>query len=307
MEALERPAVFITSTGRTGTQFFAQVLEKMIQPCQALHEPGTPWPTKPGKCLREAKLFGFYAMSLGQLTPRHCMYKLSTERWAGRISDQEAREAIYHMRRPLLEKLPQGLYVESSGHIFALQDLLDQVFHQARFIFVVRDPRTWIRSAFNTLEYYLYGPLDERPLHMSIKAPDRPADPYARLWPQMDKFAKYCWFYNALHSYVLPQMEGRANFRLYRFEDLFDTSKRDALFQDMLAFSTDVQAPFDLRWQFDPQLLEQKVHSNAGKDKLPRWQDWTPQQARTLQEHCGQWMQRFGYGQEEQWQAKIGV
>ena len=33
-------------------------------------------------------------------------------------------------------------------------------------------------------------------------------------------------------------------------------------------------------------LMDKKVHSNAKKKEFPKWPNWTPEQAKILDEHC---------------------
>ncbi|MGM0471587.1 MAG: sulfotransferase [Bacillota bacterium] len=296
----EQPALFISSTGRTGTQFLAQALGKMIEDCTAVHEPGTPWITRPQEWLAEIKQFGLYHMTLGQLQSDCCMYKLSTERCSNRLSKEEVMEKIIQMRRDYLAGLESKLYVESSGHIYGLLDLLDQLFLNSKFIFIIRDPREWVRSALNTFEYILYGPLDPSFFNLSIKASDFKDDPHYHRWSKMSKFEKYCWYYNKLNTFVFERMAERDNCKVIQHERMFGTQTRHQVFQELLSFATTYPDYCELEFDYRPKMLEQKVHSNANEG-FPHWREWSDQQVEILKRHCGQWMERFDYGTEAEW------
>jgi hypothetical protein len=198
-----------------------------------------------------------------------------------------------------------GLYVESSGHMYGVLDLLAEVFPNSKFVFIIRDPRTWVRSALNTFEYILYGPFDLDWLDLSIKAPDFPEDPYADKWEEMSKFEKYCWYYNKLNTFVLSRLEGRDNFKLMQHEQMFSEDTRDDVFTNVLSFASRFPDGFSRGFDYRKEMMDKKINSNAGKEKFPRWPKWSSERAYTLLDHCGDWMERFGYGGEPEWEAKL--
>lgn len=299
MNTIEEHSVFITSTGRTATQFFAKSLSVMVENCTAFHEPGTLWLSKPGKWAQQTKQFGLYAMTVGQMSKKHCMFKLSNYRYNGYIDDEEVAKYIYNMRKSFIDDLDHGLYIESSGHIYALLDVMDKVFINSKYIFIIRDPRTWIQSALTTFEYILYGPIDLPFLRLSPKAKDIPNDPYKDEWKNMSKFEMYCWFYTRLNEFVLKSMEGKDNFKIYKFEDLFASEKKEEYFRDMLEFISTYKDGKQEKIKLKKELLKEKKHSNA--DKYTSWKKWSPDKAKILQKHCGELMKRFGYGDEQEW------
>ncbi|WP_204701535.1 sulfotransferase [Halanaerobacter jeridensis] len=305
MNSFNQHSVFISSTGRTGTQFLAWVMSEMITDCTSIHEPGTPWLTKLNKLPKQIKRYGLYHMTWGQLQPSHSMFKLSTDRCRGVVSDKQAKEYIRNMREGLMKQLDSGVYVESSGHMYGALDLLDEVFPNSKIVFIIRDPRNFVRSALNTLEYILYGPLDIDCLDLSLKARYLDDDPYSDKWSSMSKFEKYCWYYNYLNEFVFSKLEGADNFKVYRFEDLFNPETRDDYFTDMLQFSSTFQDGYTKEVNYQPELMDQKVHSNAKKKKFPKWLEWSPKRAQILQKHCGKWMDKFDYGTEKEWQDKL--
>ena len=280
-------------------------MSEMIADCTSIHEPGTPWLTKLDKLPKQIRRFSLYHMTLGQLKPSHSMYKLSTDRCRGVVSDKEAKEYIYNMRQGLIKQLDSGIYVESSGHMYGALDLLREVFPKSKIVFIIRDPRDFVRSALNTLEYILYGPLDIDLLKLSLRAKYLSDDPYSQKWEQMSKFEKYCWYYNYLNKFVFSKLESSENFKVYRFEDLFNPATRDRYFSEMLEFSSAFADGFNREFNYQADLMEQKVHSNAKKKKFPKWREWSTKRAQILQEHCGAWMERFDYGGEEEWQEKL--
>ncbi len=305
IKKFDKYSVFLTSTGRTGTQFMARMMSKMIDDFSSFHEPGTLWFTRPHEWLEQINRYGLYHMTIGQARPTHSMFKLSTDRYTKKISDEKAKEYIYNMRKPLIDDVNRKIYMESSGHIYALVDLIAEVFPNSKFIFIIRDPRTWVRSALNTIEYIIYKPLDIDFLNISIKAKDMNDDPYNELWSEMSIFEKYCWYYDKVNSFIMNKFNKLDNVMFVRFEDLFNKKTKNETFKKLLSFSSHFRDGFESKYEFKADLLNRKVHSNANKKKFPKWQHWDNEMALTLKEHCGKWMKKYNYGNEPLWQKKI--
>ena len=246
-------------------------------------------------------------MTLGQYRPTHSMLKLSADRITGRISETKARKFLKNMRYDLIKDNENDLYLESSGHLYGVLDLISQVIPESKVVFIIRDPRTWVRSALNKPEYILYGTFDFSFFNKYIKASDFSDDPYYNKWHQMTKFEKYCWYYNNLNKIVFNKLEQNNidNYRIYRFEDLFKSETRAETFFDMLSFITSFgDKSYD--FQFKPELLDDKVNSDTKhqqnqKNIIKNWQHWGKKKVKILDRHCHYWMERFNYGNEKEW------
>ncbi len=293
--------VFISSTGRTGTQFLADSLSEMIPQCRSVHEPGTLWLTKPKLFLENIKDFGLYHMSLGQLNPKYSMYTLSNLRAKGKISDDEAIHYIRKMRSHYIEKGAEELYIESSGHLFGVFDLIPQVFPDSKLIFIIRDPRNWVASALPTTEYILYGSFD---WGLSVSAEDLKEDPYHDKWHNMNKFEKYCWWYNYLNRFVMERCKNLPNIRIYRFEDLFSKETKDGYFTNMLQYAVDGSS-MEGQTYYDSNRLTKPKHSKKNSRNYQGWRQWGRYRVSKLMEHCSEFMLGYGYGGEDLWVQKL--
>lgn len=294
--------VFICSTGRTGTQFLAEGMAAMIPESTAYHEPGVLWITRPLDVLRKLLKFGPYHITFGQLDIRRSMYVLSNRRAAGKIDDATALKYLKGMREKLIAENKGKIYIESSGHLFGILDLIPKVFPNAKIIFIVRDPRSWIASALRTFEYILYGPIDQG---ISLRAKDIITDPYGLYWDDMSKFEKYCWWYEFINSYVLSRCKDLENFRVYRFEDLFSSEKKDEYFCSMLEFASTFDDGFSRSYSYRPDILKKPKHSQKDKKSYFPWRMWRFPRVQMLLKHCRQYMEDFGYGSEPVWQKKV--
>lgn len=306
---MPKKRVFVSSTGRTGTQFFAEYLNLMIEQSVSLHEPGTPWISKPKKLLGQIRDYGPYHLFFGQASNRRSMYKLSRDFTAGDISEQAACENALNINDKVdtLYAKDAEVVVYSSGHIYGVMGLLDQLYDDCRFVFIVRDPRTWIGSALHKIEFSLYGPIEWFFHNISLQPNCFANDPYAAQWRKMSKFEKYCWYYNKINTLAFQQMADKPNFKVFRYEDVFLSKNKAKVFEELLSFATDFMGG-RAKCHFDPTLIDKKVDSKqSAQTAREGWRSWTPEQAQMMQKHCGALMQAYGYGQEDAWQAKLNT
>ena len=68
----------------------------------------------------------------------------------------------------------------------------------------------------------------------------------------------------------------------------------------LTAFSDD----FRPKWELNREMMGRKTNTKYG-DKFPTWDKWEHWQVRRLNEHCGELMTRFGYGEEPEWQERL--
>lgn len=298
---MSKQRVFISSTGRTATQFFAMYLQEMIDDSVSLHEPGTPWFSKPKKLLQQVRDYGVFHLSIGQGRNTHSMYKLSRDYIAGDISKEKACENILRINGRVDALYKEDVIVYSSGHIYGLLGLLDEVYEDTRFVFIIRDPREWIGSALNKVEYSLYGPIEIFFRKISLQPSCIQGDPYAERWNELSKFEKYCWFYNKLNENAIQEMKDKSNFRIFRYEDIFLSEEKVENFGQLLDFATDFQAGH-VHYTYRSELIDQKIDSK--KKKEAAWKSWSPEQVEIMMKHCGAIMKNYGYGEEEEWKSK---
>ena len=263
---MERRA-FILSSGRTATRFLAEYFRaNAAQPVWAEHEP---FPSRLLRLVSHAHLDGAIADRLA----------IRLLRWThpGMRGGDSVR-------------------IESNPLIFGLADLLEPAFPGVRIVHVVRDPRDFVASAFN--HGFGIGAKGWLSRHVPFWYPDmarlsgRPIDfdtpfEYLTVW--------WGWVNRWLEEAGRPL--GERYLRL-RYEDLVGEGRHT---MEGLADFLGVQ----LRPEGQERLgREEKV--NAGRlQAMPRWQSWSGNQARLVDELCGPLMNRFGYGEEPAWQALL--
>ena len=305
MAVSRKHCIFLSSTGRTGTRFFGEMMSKMIGDCVSVHEPDTTRVTRPGDWIEKMAKFGAPKMLWGQYRERYSFGKLSTTRHRGITKDKKARQYVLENRLEYIEHFRKNLYIESNHIVYGVLDLVAELFPNSKVIWIMRDPRTWVRSAINSEAYHLYGMWDWNALNLSVRAYNFPDDPSASRWKEMSKFEKYCWYYSNVNNRAFELMKKVPDFKIFRYEDLFDKQKRDQYFNEMLEYATGFKDGFRAEYKYRPELLDEKIHAAASKWRIPKWKNWNDNLVKMMDYHCGEIMQHFGYGDEQQWQKKL--
>ena len=305
MSVIDKPCIFITSTGRTGTQFFGQKMSRMIDGCTSIHEADLVWLRRPREWYGKLRRFGLCRMTVGRLTPYHSLRTLANARQTNRISDSEAVDCLKALRLEVIRTCQRRVFCEANAQYGAVVDLLEHAFPNSRTLYVVRDPRDWVRSFMN-IRAGFYSPFEIRRWIPKgrLKASQFASDPYANQWRKMSRFERLCWAWNQENSHAIRCAAKTDNARVCRFEDLFHGQQREEAFRKMLEFVTEFPDGFRARWTFDPSILSQKVHSKSA-GPFPKWTEWQQMYVNQVHEHCGELMQQFGYGQEPQWREKV--
>ncbi|MDC7225750.1 MAG: sulfotransferase [Spirochaetales bacterium] len=305
MAVSRKHCIFLSSTGRTGTKFFGETMSRMIEDCVSVHEPDTTRVSMPGDWIRKMAKFGVPKMLWGQYRECYSFGKLSTTRHRGITGDDKVRQYIIDNRLDYIEGFRKGLYIESNHIVYGVLDQIVELFPNSKIIWVMRDPRTWVRSAINSNAYHLYSMWDWDSINLSVRAFNFPDDPSAGRWRKMSKFEKYCWYYTNINNRAFELMEKCPNVRIFRYEDLFNKDKREQYFTQMLDYATGFDDGFKRDYTFKPELLDIKIHAAASKRLLPKWQKWNSGMADAMNFHCGEIMKRFGYGDEAEWLEKL--
>ncbi len=184
-------AVFVVSTGRTGTQFLARTIAGWG--ARSHHEPGPWW--------------------LRHLSNAHASGAVSTER-AVRLLHRVRDDALA-VDEPWFEAscLDHGL----------VGPLLD-AFPDATVVQVVRHPVGYVRSAQDWGAYRFGGrPLNVLPYRRLAPPHFHPWNPAERVrWAAQDQFARLAWAWAAMNRAMRTQGEGSDRFRTVRFESLTD-------------------------------------------------------------------------------------
>ncbi len=192
----------VVSTGRTGTKFFET-------------------------------LFADHPEVVCRHEPSPDLFDVGMAKYRLAESDTRA-DIVRHRHQPVVEARAAGrLYLESNPFLSLLIADLAEVFPRARFLWVVRDPATYVGSAYSKSPdrsgvMRFYADDDHRP---RLRATDLVGDPHADAWTGFDRFERICWYWNACNGLIDDQLSELDPCRslTVRFEDLFGSAGEDTL------------------------------------------------------------------------------
>jgi hypothetical protein len=250
--------VLVLSTGRTGTKALAHRLNASYSEVCALHEPP---PSRFG--LRRA----------------------SNRFLCGKIDRAKLVSLLYRCRSPLPTAPNQRIYFESNPHLVGFLDAFADVFPHFQVLHVVRDPRTYIRSALN---WGVFGGLKARfarYLPYWLPKPEL-IQPGVAPWRSMSDVEKLAWHWQLINRHL---ERGKTlfpdHYRMVKFEDLF---ARDG------SGLTDLAQWIDLAPNANLAGDDEKVNASAPGNALP-WKDWSEEDRRATLRHCAPLMREYGY------------
>lgn len=260
----ERPsAVFILSTGRTGTMALAQNLDKAYDEVTAVHEP---------KPVRHFRLLSNRIAS-GRTVPTAVSVKL-----------------LKAARGRRLRALQSPIYVESNWYLYGLVDALVAAFGRVKILHVVRDPRTIVPSFINYGSFTGLKGFASRCLPYWYLRPEQClVNPLGRSWSELSPAERVAWHWLAVNGHIDRAIAGAG-----------DTIEgRRVLYEDL--FSPQHPAMTDLlHWIGLPVTAErtaqvQGQRANASPKGGSSWQRMDQAERDRVLAMCGQLMTTYGY------------
>ncbi|MGD1951571.1 MAG: sulfotransferase [Leptolyngbyaceae cyanobacterium] len=228
--------VFIISTGRTGTQFFARFFNQFPDDVKSLHEPSP----------------DFLSLAINYAR--------------GRVDFETAAKEIERNRRVFcceFKRKRVRLYIESNNRFFSLMHPLRKAFPDSKIIYIVRDGRDYVRSGMSRR---WYTENDKLPRMQATMFPD---DPYASQWEHMSRFEKITWRWQKKDGFINNDFQGLENAIKVKFEDIFYDPDRKGLFEITRFIGLDDETA----QHFLAEMGDKKVNTNARR-VIPKWTDW---------------------------------
>ncbi|MBE9117842.1 sulfotransferase [Lusitaniella coriacea LEGE 07157] len=245
--------VFIVSTGRTGTKFFA-------------------------------KFFSFFPSTLSLHEPNPSCLKLAVDYAQELVSYDTAVKTIEENRRVLgrsAKRLDAKLYIESNNRFFSLLKPLREVFPDAKIVYIVRDGRDYVRSGMARWWY------TEEDRGSRLRADMFPSDPYASKWEEMSRFEKIAWRWQKKDGLINKNFQYLDNAIKVTFEDIFKSPDRKGLFEITRFIGipdSEVQYHLD-----ESKIGDKKVNTNR-KEVIPKWQNWSDEMKHEFDAIAGEHM-----------------
>jgi hypothetical protein len=294
---IEKPAILVTSTGRTGTEFFSKLFASIVPDCTSLHEPNTiVLPTDKAKLehyVQQIRRAGIWRMVFLKAVGQWHLAKLSDARFSGKLSYPQAVSNLSGQRMSFASEMPGSVYIEANLGYYGLLDVIPAVFKHHKEIYIVRDGRNWVRSMLNWGEVYGKKGIRKYFSHQWPAASDIPEDPYAEKWHGFSRFEKLCWAWAKLNGYALDSISKNPHVRVFHFEKIFSGKERYQYLNDLVTFATSLPGIDPERIGRTDGWLEQKIHQSS--NEFPAWEKWTPEQRRQFEQMCGPLMEKLGY------------
>ncbi|MEA3449815.1 MAG: hypothetical protein U9Q85_02455 [Patescibacteria group bacterium] len=300
---INKPTIIISSMGRTGTNFFARYFRKIFSDSVSLHEPGSiVLNRKKIRFKKSLKYAGWRVSVINKFINTEDIKKLSKKRMEGKINKEETAEKIIKIRKNIINNIDKNIYIESNYQFQGVLDVLPLVFSNFQSLYIIRDPRDWVRSFINRRGLYHWSDLHYI-LNNRINA-YAVGEKTKTEWKQMNQFEKLSWAWNFINGYALDSIKKTATCRLIKFEDIFVADNKT---NNLLAITDSLrQENRNLKInknykKITKTILEKKINKSY-YSILPKWTAWENEQAKTLNKYCGKLMHKLGYGHEKEWQ-----
>jgi hypothetical protein len=297
---IKKPTIIITSLGRTGTKFFADLFRDVIPDCTSLHEPDvfnffqyrSP-SERISEVVKQLRESGIFNMTVRKALGTWSLIRLSDARIRGELSHGEALRRVLCQRTKFVHSRSGSIYIESSAAYYGLVDVLKDAFQYHRIVYIVRDGRHWVRSWMNWGGLYDMGRFRSLIAHNWPRASEIGGDPYEKKWNTMSRFEKVCWAWARLNNYALGTLKTNPYARLFLFEDIFESRDRQKHLEDLLHFVTTLLQTAPAFSAPVGDWLERKTHKSDGF--FPSWKEWSRAHKEQFRMICGPLMSKLGY------------
>lgn len=253
---------FILSHGRTGTKFLADYFNTNFDGVIALHEPH----------------------------PSYWLRICSNLHTAGLLNQQQMAAIYRRSRSHILRGIPPAtLYIESNPFAYGFADAFTTFEPPPVIIHIVRDPREFVRSAFN------HGSADGRKWLTSQLVPfwAPPLRRYQRSVVHPTRVGHFAAHWRHVNQYLARVGEGYTRYYRFKFEELFDVESPQF---GELCEALGLAYP-----GLDVPLTRSQAINRGRLNQMKRWPEWDAEQCRELDAICSPLMQEYGYGTEPEW------
>ena len=255
---IQKSTVFLLGVPRSGTTFFSKFFQRPMFHNVECRGHGSP--------LR--------------------FYDINVSYDAGIIDREAAKKAIAGYGAEISSCNKETLVVVSHD-CYAIVELLAEVFINSKFVFITRDPRTFIPSAASNPDNIQYAKSHSfHREHLTMQ-------PWRR-YPDMDGWIErmsFTWnYFTKKYRDGIQKLGARA--LTVRFEDIFDSENGYPGMKEIAGFVKDeVKIPDSKEWLSS--VLKQKVNSYTYAHD--GWDKWSQMDKDALTRHCKKTMSLLGY------------
>lgn len=249
--------VFFLSTGRCGTRWFTELLQKNNQ--LSVHHNTDPE-------LYEQSLLAYQLEKSNQSTDKNTQKLLA--------------EIVYAARQDLMLEAvgKKKRYVETNNRITFFAPILAECFPNAKFVHLYRDPAGFVKSGMNR-DWYNNGMYDfARPFPVT--------EPEASQWKDFSRVAKISWLWRETNQLIDQHLAAlpAEQYRRFNFSEL-NTDAVSSLMQWL---------EIDLKPNVISNQLNQKVNAQKSGN-FPSWPNWSPSDQREFLQQVSDYAAYLGF------------
>lgn len=253
---MDTKPVFLVSTGRTGTKFFSGFFARYGGAVSSLHYP-----------------------------PRTRVIHVLANAYEVGILSANAMQSLWRAQREKSIQNHEGRYVECNGYYYNLIDTIRASFPQAKFVFVVRSPKGFIRSHVNWERFQWKSTIAARLIPLW-----QPISYFEQLKGWRNNYHQRVEFYAKIWARKNASITAHASdpncLRTVRYEDVFDETKGPRILGDLLDWlEIPVEKPIL------PEALTERVNLSRQKSE----ELWDTRCDEIVQLHCRDLMELYGY------------
>lgn len=296
----KKQLTFIASGGRTGTQFFGEILGDVIENCHSEHEPdmfaGASWLT-----LERIWRFGLWHMVIGRLLGQTGVRVLGQRHLQGGLEPVSMELRLKSLRNGYHARIDEPLVIESYYAWWMVADHIGTIWPGAKIAGILRDPRDWIASWLRHESRRRNGAITEK-LPPGPLEPSRIKDAEAtRAWPMLDQVGRLAWEWGQIAQTLERAASNSEDVAIFRFEDIFGGDGK-ALTDFVTFVCTHAHGPTHKISDLSTITQDRR---NASSGPANDWQSWSDAQIAAVAHFCGRGMDEHGYGLEPEWQERV--
>ena len=297
---MAKQLTFIASGGRTGTQFFGDMLSSVVSDCHSEHEPDMVAGLSE-LTFDRVRRFGLWHMVLGRLLGQTGVRVLGQRYLEGRASRAEALDRLRALRADYHASIHESLIVESYYAWWMVAEEVGEIWPGARVAGILRDPRDWIASWLRHDPRRRNGALTER-LPPGPLTPARIGDAAgAQHWGALGQVGRLAWEWGTIAGKLDRAAQTSQDAAVFRFEDLFGGDRAE-LERFVTFVSGHAEGP---RHKIGDLSTLTRTVRNASSGPKHRWETWSDAEIAAVAAFCGPGMDAHGYGTEASWQDRI--
>ncbi|MBD3228449.1 MAG: hypothetical protein GF329_09695 [Candidatus Lokiarchaeota archaeon] len=299
---IKKPTIIVSSAGRTGTLFFCNLFNQILNDSFCIHETDRFTFNSETETFQKRlyiiKKIGIYNITIKKIMGNWGIRALSDKMITKKINCSEASGLLLKYRKNLVNSLKEKYYVECSYHYYGLIDILDCVFSDYKLIFIVRDGRDWVRSMINKKGWY------QNRDYLNIFNSRLNTKMFNNIseikWTKLTNFEKLCWSWYTVNSYAIKSIEKNKKSKLFRFEDIFKGDNRYKELNKLITFATSLKNNKNIPYQSFNGALDKKANISPTYS-FPNWKQWSYPMRNTFNKFCASLMDELGYGNEKEW------